>query len=148
MGFLYLLTVGTLYCRGRNIGSRLIDEYLAVTKTKACADFVETAENIATIGLKLFLNASATVSGWNPEGTACTIVIQGNPLTDFVQLPNDLESLQYNNIICGVIEGALDMINIQVECECVKDVLRGDATTELKLLLIESKTEAFPFKDD
>lgn len=126
----------------------MIDEYLAITKTKSCADFTETAEKIASVGMKLFLNVSATVSGWNPEGTSCSIVIQENPLTDFVQLPNDLESLQYNNIICGVIEGALDMINIQVECECVKDVLRGDPTTELKLLLIESKTEAFPFKDD
>lgn len=96
----------------------------------------------------MFLNATASVSDWNTEGTACSIVIQGNPLTDFVQLPDDLQSLQYNNIICGVIEGALDMINIQVECECSKDTLQGDPSTELRLVLIESRAEQYPFKED
>lgn len=137
-----------MLCRGRNIGTRLIDEYLAVTKTTSCSNFQETADKIATVGLKMFLNATASVSDWNTEGTACSIVIQGNPLTDFVQLPDDLQSLQYNNIICGVIEGALDMINIQVECECSKDTLQGDPSTELRLVLIESRAEQYPFKED
>jgi hypothetical protein len=134
---------------GKNIGSRLVDEYLATTQTTRCVDFRDMAEKVATVGLKLFLNATASVSGWNPEGTACTIVISGNPLTDFVKLPSELKSsLEYNNIIAGAIEGALEMINVMVECVCEKDVLRGDSATELKLLLIENKNESFPFQDD
>jgi hypothetical protein len=119
-----------------------------VTESAKCVEFRDTAEKIATVALKLFLNATASVTGWNSEGTACTISISGNPLTDFVRLPSELGKLQYNNIVCGAIEGALEMINVEVECECVKDVLWGDETTELKLLLIENKTEVFPFKDE
>lgn len=133
---------------GRSIGSRLVDEYLATTQTTRCVDFRDTAEKVATVGLKLFLNATASVSGWNAEGTACTIVIAGNPLTDFVKLPSELKSLEYNNIIAGAIEGALEMINCVVEVSCEKDVLRGDATTELRIVLIQNKAEEFPWKDD
>ena len=111
-------------------------------------NFRETAEKVASVGMKIFLNASGSISEWSPEGTACTIVIQGNPLEDFVQLPDELQSLRYNNIICGVIEGALEMINIQVECESVKDILQGDASSEIRMVLIESKAEQYPFKED
>ena len=133
---------------GRNIGSRLIDEYLATTQTTRCVDFRDTAEKVATVGLKLFLNATASVSGWNAEGTACTIVIAGNPLTDFVELPSGLKSLEYNNIIVGAIEGALEMINCIVEVSCEKDMLRGDTTTELRLVLVQNKPEEFPWKEE
>jgi len=35
-----------------------------------------------------------------------------------------------------------------VECECSKDTLQGDPSTELRLVLIESRTEQYPFKED
>ena len=47
---------------GRNMGQRMIDEYLATTKTTRCVDFRTTAEKVATVGLKLFLNATASVT--------------------------------------------------------------------------------------
>lgn len=130
------------------MGQRMIDEYLSVTKTQTCSDFRETAEKIATVGLKLFLNTTASVTDWSPDGTSCSLVLDSNPLSDFVQLPEELQSLKYNNIICGVIEGALEMVNIQVECDCVRDIVQGDQATELRLQLIESRSEQYPFKDD
>lgn len=47
---------------GRSMGQRMIDEYLATTGTTRCVDFKTTAEKVATVGLKLFLNATASVS--------------------------------------------------------------------------------------
>ena len=47
---------------GRSMGLRMIDEYLATTGTTRCVDFKTTAEKVATVGLKLFLNATASVS--------------------------------------------------------------------------------------
>ncbi len=63
-------------------------------------------------------------------------------------LPSELKALEYNNIIAGAIEGALEMINCTVEVSCEKDVLRGDTRTELKMLLIDNRNEEFPWKDD
>lgn len=133
---------------GYNIGVRLIDEYLSKTKTTRCSDFRETADRIAKVGFKMFLNAPASVSNWNPEGTECTLILEENPLAEFVELPDQLQNLKYSNILCGVIRGALEMVNIEADCSFIKDALRGDDSTEIKLKFISAPTEQYPFKDD
>ena len=35
-----------------------------------------------------------------------------NPLTRFVELPDEMSNLQYSNIYCGIIRGALEMIHV------------------------------------
>lgn len=52
-----------------------------------CADFREAAESVAKVALKMFLGVGASTSGWNAEGSACTLVLDDNPLADFVELP-------------------------------------------------------------
>lgn len=133
---------------GYNIGQRLIDEYLAKSKTTRCSNFKEVAERIAKVGFKMFLNVTATVSNWNADGTECSLILEDNPLTDYVELPEQLSSLKYCNLLCGVIRGALEMVNIDAECIFVRDVLKGDDVFELRLKLLTAAPEAYPFKDD
>jgi hypothetical protein len=103
-------------------------------------------------------------------------VLEENPLADFVELPEHLQDLRscvstppllriphswrrYSNIYCGVIKGALEMVNIRfatsasclpppqlpqpwrvtrlgcrVNCTIMKDPLCGDDAFELKLV--------------
>lgn len=74
--------------------------------------------------------------------------LEDNPLTDFVELPEQLTDLRYSNLICGVIKGALEMINMDVECNFEKDTLRGDDTNEIRLKFLSAHPEQYPFKDD
>lgn len=141
-------TAHTPHCRGFNIGQRLIDEYLAKTKTARCSDFRETADKIAKVGFKMFLSTTATVRDWNEAGTECSLVLEDNPLAEFVELPDQLTNLRYSNLLCGVIRGALEMVNMTVECSFVRDALRGDDTTEMRLKLVTAGAEQYPFKDD
>lgn len=39
-------------------------------------------------------------------------------------------------------------VNLDVECSFVRDVLAGDDVHEMRLRLLSSSTEAYPFKDD
>ncbi|KAL6766806.1 BET3 [Auxenochlorella protothecoides x Auxenochlorella symbiontica] len=133
---------------GYNIGQRLIDEYLARSKTTSCSDFKEVAERIAHVGFRMFLNTSARVAAWAPDGRSCSLILEDNPLTDFVELPEQLRGLSYSNILCGVIRGALEMVNIDAECSFVRDSLRGDDATELRLTFVAAAPEAYPYKDD
>ncbi|KAK9867426.1 hypothetical protein WJX84_008847 [Apatococcus fuscideae] len=133
---------------GYNIGVRLIDEFLAKSRTAACTDFRDSAEKVAKVGFRMFLNTTANVTNWNPENTECSLVLEDNPLTDFVELPEGCSKLKYCNVLCGVIRGALEMVNLQVECDFVKDTLRGDELNEIRLKLVSEGTEAYPFKDD
>jgi hypothetical protein len=73
--------------RGYNIGTRLVDEYFAKTGGARCLDFREAAEAVAKGGLRLFLGVNATCQNWAPDGLACSIVLDDNPLADFVELP-------------------------------------------------------------
>lgn len=101
---------------------------------------------IAKVGFKMFLGVTAEVVNWteaNPSsssqssstGTGFSLLINENPFADFVELPPQYSSLCYCNILCGVIKGALEMIQLQVECRFVKDVLKGDDVTELRVEL-------------
>ena len=41
-----------------------------------------------------------------------TIGFSENPLTRFVELPEEMEDLQYSCIYCGAIRGALEMVHV------------------------------------
>lgn len=76
-----------------------------------CADLRETADTIAKMGFKMFLNITPQVTNWSASGDAFSLILDPNPLTEFVELPDDKHKLNYSNMLCGVIRGALEMVS-------------------------------------
>ena len=68
------------------------------------------------LGFKMFLGVTATVTNWDAEGTSCSLVLEDNPLVDFVELPDTCQGLQYCNLLSGVIRGALEMVGLLFNC--------------------------------
>jgi len=134
---------------GYNIGLRLVDEFLAKSGVTGCQDFRETAEVVAKVGLRMFLGISAEVVQWNSERTACSLVLSENPLAEYVELPENLANrLWYSNLLCGVIRGALEQLQMRVECHFQKDALVGDEHTVIRLELKEVLAEDYGDDDD
>ncbi|KAL2472972.1 Transport protein particle (TRelated to AP2P) component [Forsythia ovata] len=133
---------------GYNIGIRLVDEFLAKSNVSKCVDFKETAEVIAKVGFKMFLGITASVTNWDAEGTTCSLILEDNPLVDFVELPDTCQDLYYCNIFSGIIRGALEMVSMKTEVTWVRDMLRGDDAFELKVKLLKQVSEEYPYKDD
>lgn len=120
---------------GHNIGVRLVDEFLAKSGTTNCANFKETADVISKVAFKMFLGIVPEVTSWNQESTAFSLIFNDNPLLDFVELPPQYQNLQYCNMLCGVVKGALEMVQLQVTCSFVRDTLRGDEVSEMRVEL-------------
>ena len=58
----------------------------------------------------MFLGTTPTVGNWSADGKECSLMIDDNPLTAFVELPEEHSHLHFCNILCGVIRGALEMV--------------------------------------
>ena len=130
---------------GYNIGIRLIDDFLA----KSCIDppktFEEAISIITNIALRFYLNVGAKYELVKTDSNMIDtnqqyeyrIFFSENPLNDYVELPEKFKGLWYSNMICGVIRGALEAINIKVECKYNKDTLKGNDLNEIRVKLIE-----------
>ena len=135
---------------GYNIGQRIIDEFFAKAPSQGlCRDLNDTAKVIGEQGFKMFLGVTAEVANFDVEAKGFSLIIRENPLADFVILPSPYANkLWYSNILCGVIRGALEMVNMKVAAYFRKDILRGHDCTELRVELKEIVKDKYEEDDD
>ena len=144
---------------GHSIGVRCVDELLSKADSSnlgsavtQCGNLRDTAEVVSKVGFRMFLGIQAEVGGYSQDQRSFSIYLQENPLSTFVELPtigdeqsssspsgglDDLRKLKYSNLYCGVIRGALEMVNLKVECTVVRDTLKGDELNEIRVELKE-----------
>jgi len=173
---------------GYNIGIRLIDDVFSRNITlERCQNLQETAQALITHGFKPYLNITPKIADWSEKQDAFTLILEQNPLTEFVELnepeqfTKELESsvgagdnirtaieqlelddnqpstkgLSYCQVLCGMIRGALEMVQIEVSCEILGDKLRkstaatsaGVNSTSIRIKFIRRMSEAVPVGD-
>lgn len=117
----------------------------------SCADKFRLLMVYMQVGFKIFLNITPQVTNWTSDNNQFSLVFDENPFADFVELPDDgraQDELWYSNILCGVLRGALEMVQMQVEAHFISDMLRGNDTTEMRVSLIRYIDDELPPEDD
>lgn len=64
------------------------------------------------VAFKMYLGLTPVVSNWSAAGDEFSLLLESNPLTEFVELPPGHANLNYSAILCGVLRGALEMVKI------------------------------------
>lgn len=64
----------------------------------------------------MFLGITPVVTNWNSLGDEFSLIIESNPLAEFVELPEGCQNLNFSQIICGVLRGALEMVGANLTC--------------------------------
>lgn len=100
---------------GYNMGVRFIEDFLSRTASTRCIDMRETADKIQQ-AFRMYLNVQPTISNWAASADEFSLIFDTNPLTEFVELPPDMSALRYSGILCGCIRGALEMVQLEVQC--------------------------------
>ncbi|XP_025071388.1 trafficking protein particle complex subunit 3 isoform X1 [Alligator sinensis] len=133
---------------GYNIGVRLIEDFLARSNVGRCHDFRETADVIAKVAFKMYLGITPSITNWSPAGDEFSLILENNPLVDFVELPDNHSSLIYSNLLCGVLRGALEMVQMAVDVKFVQDTLKGDSVTEIRMKFIRRIEDNLPVGEE
>lgn len=123
---------------GKNIGSRLIDDFYSkvTTQIPRCSNLKDLGNTLAYVGFKIYLNCVPKVFfDQNNKIVKLRFDNDINIFSKFVELPEEYRAkrLYYSNIICGVIEGALLGIALKCDVNYVSDTLLGDSTTEIQI---------------
>jgi hypothetical protein len=130
---------------GYNIGLRLVDDFLARSAAPPCRSFQATAEIVARVAFRMYLGVSARPANFAADDTAYSILFDTNPLAEFVEVPDAVaNTLWYSNIFCGVIRGALEMVQFSVRASFTRDMLRGDECNEIRVCLLRELEETVP----
>lgn len=88
------------------------------------------------------------MTSWRADGRAFSLVFKSNPLGEFVELPPELADLDYSSVICGALRGALQMLQMSVECQLMREEVKGAAESEIRVTLKEILVEQYNDEDE
>lgn len=112
---------------GFNMGSKMVDEFLAINQSNPCFTFKEVATKL-TEAMKYFFGVDSKVKMYHKGDKIFSLIFSKNPLSINVSIPQKYEALSYSIIYCGMIRGALESINMRVKVELMKDPMNfGEA---------------------
>ncbi|OMJ78315.1 hypothetical protein SteCoe_21914 [Stentor coeruleus] len=131
----------TLEQMGYNIGVRLIDDFLSKNDVN-CEELKDTADAIAKHGFKVYLGITCDVV-MGDDQKEFSLIMTDNPMTEYVEMREGYGELCYCNIICGVIRGALQMLKYESKVSIVRDTLKNDDCTEIKVTILSRKVDEY-----
>nr|KAF6384014.1 trafficking protein particle complex 3 [Pipistrellus kuhlii] len=105
-------------------------------------------ESKKMVAFKMYLGITPSITNWSPAGDEFSLILENNPLVDFVELPDNHSSLIYSNLLCGVLRGALEMVQMAVEAKFVQDTLKGDGVTEIRMRFIRRIEDNLPVGEE
>ncbi|KAI1725262.1 FF domain-containing protein [Ditylenchus destructor] len=131
---------------GYNMGLRIADDFLAKNpRVGKCAEMQQVVDIIAKNALKSYLGVTAQATSISPTGDEYAVLLESNPLVEFVEIPPEWSKVCYSQVICGAIRGALEALHMEVRVFLVSDVPNP---TEIRVKFQRVLHESVPAGDE
>lgn len=131
------------------MGVRMIDEFLAKSGWARCATFREALQVLSAVAFRMFLNCAPRLVVLDEAAQDYALLFDAEaplmPLLEVVVVPAALQpELRFANLVPGVVTGALEMLQMQCQCEWTAEAGRGLERSELRVRLVRVLTEEMP----
>ena len=98
---------------GREIGSRMTEEYLFIEDIPRCSNFSQTVDQLLSAFTKIFGIECSLKS--SDEGHA-KIELLSNPLSSNLNNSDIPQGFNFFSFLLGAVEGGMELLNHDVEC--------------------------------
>ena len=126
---------------GYEMGKRLLDDLIDDFQKKIDSSNSKLMEILIKQLAQYYLGIISSLSQVSEK--EYHLVFKENPISFYVELPEELNNLCYSNIICGIFRGMLEVSGFEIKCEFVKDKMKGDDVNDLKIELVKIIEERF-----
>ena len=126
---------------GYEMGKRLLDDLIDDFQKKIDSSNSKLMEILIKQLAQYYLGIISSLSQVSEK--EYHLVFNENPISFYVELPEELNNLCYSNIICGIFRGMLEVSGFEIKCEFVKDKMKGDDVNDLKIELVKIIEERF-----
>ena len=120
---------------GYDIGKRLVDDLIDDFQRVDTSDQNKLMEKLICQLAQYYLGIIGNYSQTGEK--EFHLIFTENPISLYVELPESLEGLCYPNIICGILRGMMEISGFEIQCEFVKDKMKGDDMNDLKITLVK-----------
>ena len=131
---------------GYDIGKRLVDDLIDDIQRVDHSDQNKLMEKLICQLTQYYLGIIGKYNQTSEK--EFHLVFPENPISSYVELPESLEGLCYPNIICGILRGMMEISGFEIQCEFVKDKMKGDDINDLKITLVKLIEERFIDDED
>eukprot|EP01134_Creolimax_fragrantissima_P007242 CFRG7242T1 len=133
---------------GCNIGMRLAEDMFSRVKVPKCEDLRTSADVLCKTAFSMYLGVTPTTKDWSQDGKEFSLVLNDNPLDEFVELPETEKTLFYSNVLPGIIRGGLKAAQVCTETWFVSDRLLGQDETVIKVKFVSLLADEVPPGDE
>ena len=94
----------------------------------------------------MYLNLNPSLG--NVTNDEFSLIFESTPFGEFTELPDSCANLRYCNVLPGVIRGACEMVQMEVQAWVLSDTLKGDGVTEVRVRFVKKLQDALPAGED
>lgn len=66
-------------------------------------------------GFVVYFGVQPQIANWSEDGCEFSVILNDNPLADFVEVPAEHKGLLFSSLVAGALKGALETVCVRLD---------------------------------